>query len=100
MLDELESTLHRKFTVTAQVRACLRTFREHIQLVDPSPLPASVCRDPDDDLVLATATAAVADGIVTGDQDLLVLRAHEGIQLISPRQFLEWLDGRRDATID
>ncbi len=29
---------------------------------------------------------------MTGDQDLLVLQQYEGIPVVSPRQFLEWLD--------
>ena len=79
------------------MRTFLRTLRQQIRLVEPRRLPSQGCRDPDDDLVLATAIAAVADRIVTGDQDLLVLRAYDGMQLVSPRQVLEWLDGRTDA---
>ena len=94
LLNELESTLRRKFAVTPAAEAFLRAFHNQIRLVDPKPLPARVCRDEDDDVVLATALSAGADQIVTGDQDLLVLRAYEGVRLTSPRQFLEWLDGR------
>jgi uncharacterized protein len=54
-------------------------------------LPARVCRDETDDVVLATAVAAEADAIVTGDQDLLVLGSYEGIDIVSPRSFLERL---------
>ena len=96
LLDELKSTLRRKFIITATVRTFLQTFHEQIQLVEPTPLPSPVCRDPDDDLVLATALAAAADRIVTGDHDLLVLRVHKGVRLVTPRQFLEWLDEERN----
>jgi putative PIN family toxin of toxin-antitoxin system len=40
--------------------------------VEPAAL-SPVCRDPEDDIVLATAIAGRADAIVTGDDDLLVL---------------------------
>ncbi|MYN65605.1 MAG: putative toxin-antitoxin system toxin component, PIN family [Acidobacteria bacterium] len=93
LLQELESTLRRKFAATTASEEFLATFRDHVRLVDPTPLPARVCRDEDDDLVLATAVTAGADRIVTGDQDLLVLRAYEGVRLVSPREFLQWLDG-------
>ena len=95
LLDEIESTLRRKFIVTAHVRTFLRALRGQIQLVEPEPLPSPVCRDPDDDVVLATAITAGVNLIVTGDRDLLVLRIYEGVRLVTPRQFLEWLDRNR-----
>lgn len=95
LIDELETTLRRKFRAPASVRVFVETLREEIRLVDPEPLPAPVCRDPDDDLVLATAVAAMADCIVTGDQDLLVLHTYRGVRMLSPREFMEHLDGNR-----
>ena len=92
LLQELEATLRRKFAVTSATEEFLATLRDQVSLVHPMPWPARVCRDEDDDVVLATAVAACAERIVTGDQDLLVLGAYEGIPLVSPRQFLEWLD--------
>ena len=47
--------------------------------------PLVVCRDPDDDLVLATALAAQADVIITGDKDLLTLKTHGGVRIRTPR---------------
>ena len=93
MLDELEEVLARKFVVTPRVKTFIRTLRSQVELVTPEALPSPVCRDRDDDLVLGTAMAAGADRIVTGDRDLLVLRRHENIELVTPREFLEWLDG-------
>lgn len=43
-------------------------------------------------MVLATAIAADANFIVTGDDDLLVLKRYEGIAIIAPRRLLEILD--------
>ena len=50
-----------------------------------------VTRDPKDDSVVACAKEGEADYIVSGDQDLLVLGEYEGIQVITPRQFVEIL---------
>ena len=50
-----------------------------------------VTRDPKDDAVVACAKEGEADYIVSGDQDLLVLGEYEGIQVITPRQFVEIL---------
>jgi len=55
------------------------------EVVAPRQLPAPVCRDPDDDMVLATALAANATAIVSGDQDLLVLGTFKGIPILTPR---------------
>lgn len=54
------------------------------------PLPG-VTRDPKDDAVIACAFASKADYVVSGDQDILVLHAYEGIQMIAPVGFLDIL---------
>ena len=92
LLKELASTLRRKFGANPADIPLLAEYRLRATLVRPSALPAPVCRDPDDDLVLATATIAHAHIIVTGDADLLVLKKHEGIPILSPRQFVGHLD--------
>ena len=92
LMVELETTLKRKFRITPAAAAFLEAFRKQVLLVDPAPLPKPVCRDPDDDLVLATAVGASATAIVTGDDDLLVLRNYSGIEICTPRRFLEQLD--------
>jgi uncharacterized protein len=48
--------------------------------------------DPKDDAILATALAARAGYLVTGDQKhLLPLGAYEGIEIVTPRAFLDRL---------
>ena len=54
------------------------------------PVPPAL-RDPDDIHVLACATGAYADAIVTGDKDLLSMEAFEGIPILTVRQALEKL---------
>jgi putative PIN family toxin of toxin-antitoxin system len=48
----------------------------------------NVCRDPKDDKFLDLAVSGRASYIITGDNDLLVLNPFEGIQVLSPSQFL------------
>jgi putative PIN family toxin of toxin-antitoxin system len=57
---------------------------------DPSDPPA-ICRDPDDDYLLALAVNANVDILVSGDDDLLALD-EPPIEVISPRAFLDRLD--------
>ena len=48
---------------------------------------APISRDSDDDLILACARDAIADYVVTGDEDLLVIKNYEGISILNPREF-------------
>lgn len=57
-------------------------------IVEPASLPRPVCRDPEDDVVLATALAGRADIIVSGDKDLLVLGSFQGIPISDARSAL------------
>ena len=60
-----------------------------------APLPeiGPVCRDPNDDHVIATALALNADVIVTGDKDLLTLSQYRSIRILTARAFLAELGG-------
>lgn len=58
-----------------------------LTFVEPEEILA-IYRDPDDDIVLATALTAAADMIVTGDKDLLVLQNYEGIAIVTPAEAL------------
>jgi putative PIN family toxin of toxin-antitoxin system len=58
-------------------------------LVADTGLIQGVCRDPDDDAVLAAAIEGRATALVTGNADLLSLGEYEGILIVTPRVFLE-----------
>ena len=49
----------------------------------------TVCRDPKDNKLLELATSGDADFLVTGDKDLLVLNPFRGVEIVTPREFLE-----------
>ncbi len=49
----------------------------------------TICRDPKDDKLLELAVGGNADCLVTGDKDLLVLNPFRGVEIITPREFLE-----------
>ena len=77
LLAELELVIGRaKFDV---ILTRSNTAREHVlaeawqlaEVIEPPPLTVPVCRDPDDDAVLALALAAQVDLIVSGDDDLI-----------------------------
>jgi len=51
-----------------------------------NPVPR-ICRDSNDDYVLACTADAKADFLVTGDDDLLTLVSYEHVKIIRPRDF-------------
>lgn len=88
ILAELSDELAGKLGASvATVQRTLDLLRSRMTVVDISPLPVPVCRDPDDDRILATAVAARADCLVTGDADLLVLEEYSGTSIVRPADF-------------
>ena len=55
-----------------------------------------VTRDPKDDPVVACAVEGGAGFIVSGDQDLLVLRTYKRVRMVTPRDFLALLETQTD----
>lgn len=70
----------------------LAQVRQLAEVIDPPPLPEQVCRDPDDDQVLALAIAAKVDLIVSGDNDLLSLKSFEAIPIFAPAQAVGFVE--------
>jgi predicted nucleic acid-binding protein len=66
------------------------------ELVELPPSIPRVSRDPDDDRVIACAVVGRADVIVSGDDDLLVLKRVGNIPILSAAAFLDLLRGDQD----
>ncbi len=92
LLAELADVLGRAKFDAVRARAsisrerALAEVRQLTEIVEPPPLPRPVCRDPDDDHVLALALAARADLIVSGDRDLVDLKEFEGMPIVGPAE--------------
>ncbi len=59
------------------------------EIVETSPKVHKVCKDPDDDKIVACALSASVDLIVSGDKDLCDLAAYGRIKIISASEFLK-----------
>ena len=89
VIDELRRVLVEKFELPTeqvdQIEELLRSY--HVEPEVESDPPIDV-RDPDDALVLASAIAAEADVLITGDKDLLDEADRvEAINIRTPRSF-------------
>jgi putative PIN family toxin of toxin-antitoxin system len=82
----------------------LRAFKSHlledIELVEPTEVPR-LCRDPDDDKVIAAAIYGLADSILTVDRDLMAPEVmatlgEMGISILSAADFIRILDSPSD----
>jgi putative PIN family toxin of toxin-antitoxin system len=70
-------------------------LRACAHLVTDLPQVAVVIRDPNDNMVIATAQRAQAAYIVTRDKDLLSLHHYKGIVMITPEAFIALVRTRR-----
>lgn len=61
-----------------------------MEVVDPVSLAHPISRDPDDDIVIATAVTGGCDAVITGDADLLVLAIHDSVPFLTPRDFWDF----------
>lgn len=89
IISEFEGILKKKFKISpadiSEISAIVSEAAFEILPVLHS-IP-DVCRDPKDNMIIACAVDAQADYIVTGDEDLLILRRYENIVIVNPRTF-------------
>mgnify|MGYP001613664481 FL=1 len=89
IMSEIQRTLSKKFRLSHDETASAmepvsgaidHVIKHNVRITD-------ICRDADDDNVLACALAAKAGYLVTGDADLLALKNFRGVKIITPRNF-------------
>lgn len=94
LLKELEDVLKReKFekrlsAATVTIRELVDGYASLTTVVDVLSVPTVVLRDPDDDEVIACAVAAECELIVSGDDDLLSLKQHQEIRILTSAELL------------
>lgn len=96
ILEEIERVLHypkirkRHGWNSEQIRLFLKEFERFCVIVSPAIRNSFILeKDPSDDKYILCAIASQVDYIVTGDKALLKLGQYEGVQIVSPKEFLE-----------
>ena len=89
ILQEFKGVLIKKFATSPHEtsEALIILSEAALEILGWTDSITPICRDSDDDLILVCARDVVADYIVTGDEDLLVLKNYEGISIVSHREF-------------
>ena len=89
IVEEFQRVLRRKFKASAEelAQALVLLGEAAVEMVTVDVEVSGICRDADDDRILACARAAAADCLVTGDDDLLVLKTYGTIRILTPREF-------------
>jgi putative PIN family toxin of toxin-antitoxin system len=92
ILDELLRVLAVKFSRDAEELAHVAVLLSDLAVTVRPRRKLRIVKDEPDNRILECAVTGRADRIVTGDNELLGLREHGGMRIISLREYLE-LDG-------
>lgn len=95
ILDEVKDKLRHKIKASPPVIAeYVNVLRTNALILEPDAVDKGICRDPDDLMVLGLVVPGNADAIVTGDKDLLVIKAYKNARIMTPRAF--WESSRKE----
>lgn len=88
ILSEISRIFSKKIKLPDnKVQDIITYLRDQCEIMDHKKLDDKICRDADDDNILALAKGSQADYIITGDDDLLVLKKFHSVKIINPREF-------------
>jgi uncharacterized protein len=90
IFNEVSKKLKDKFKLSVQQLDRVTNYiHSEFKIIKPSGNKPAICHDEDDNNILHIAEYLKADLIITGDKDLLVLEKYTGINIVSPRIFME-----------
>ena len=94
ILKELAAVLYRSHLKIdhRDIKELFRLIKMKALRVKSRPSSIDVCRDPKDNFILELACQTKADFIVTGDEDLLVLKSFRDTLIIPPQEFIRRLE--------
>jgi uncharacterized protein len=99
LINEVSEKLKTKLKLKQKtIKEIVHYIEEIATSKNPPELKKQICRDHEDDIILSLSETAKADYLITGDNDLLVLRKYKSIPIITPREFWEILRKNKEWT--
>ena len=90
ILTEVYNTLHNKLKMPHKnVQIIIDYLKEFCIISTYKKITENICRDKNDNDIIALAISNDVDYLISGDKDLLVLKKYKNIKIIPPRDF--WL---------
>ena len=86
--DEVLEKFNTKFIIPKEMLHKIKNYLQNYfqkVVINKEDIP-DICRDKDDNNILALAENINANIIITGDKDLLVLKKYKNIEIIDPRK--------------
>jgi putative PIN family toxin of toxin-antitoxin system len=95
ILDEVERILVDKIKIPSKKSSeIINYLKIQCHRVIPQEMKVENLRDPNDQMIIATALSGNADYLITGDKDMLVLKKIKKTVILSPRDF--WIQCQTD----
>lgn len=88
IIDEFKKIFRNNFHFSKSViNEFTKFISNYFKKADTSNIIDRVCRNPDDDQILADAVLKKIDVIISGGKDLLDIKFYKGIKIISPKRY-------------
>ena len=95
LLEELRTKIHsnkfRKYFSLIEAEQFIELLEQVALSCNPT-YSITICRDPKDNFLLALAKDSKADFLVTGDNDLLILKQFENTTILTLTEFINHLN--------
>ena len=90
LIAEVEINLLKKLRLRpVLIKEITEFLTENARTMEIDTIPQGVCKDPDDERILALAQKSESAYLITGDKELLMIKKFGFSKILSPRQFWE-----------
>ena len=88
VIKEIRRVLTDKFPISDKtINRAVTLIKKYFIKGKTAKTVEKICRDTDDNQILADTVESNIEILITGDKDLLVLKKHKGIKIILPKDY-------------